>query len=75
MGKRIVFEVSISAQEERVKGFLVSTGATDIKPQFGIPYTFTAIIPDNVDIQALLSQLRATLGVGRADVDAWRFPS
>lgn len=75
MGQRIVFEVLTSAQQEHAKRLLERFGATNIQPHVGIPHTFTAIIPDNVDIQEPLSQLRATPGVGRAEVDAPRFPS
>lgn len=78
MGTRIVFEFVVSVQFEaeawdQVVAFLEDQQAKYIgSPEGEPPYVITAVLPEEIDVQGVLKQLRRMKGVGRAEEDARR---
>ena len=72
-----MFELLFTERPDRqwaqVERLLEEVGAQSIRPAAGDPpQLVTALLPEDIDADAVLRRLRAVEGIGRAEVDAIR---
>lgn len=78
MGTRIVLQLDPSEEAgsgtvEELTATLTTLGAEHVKLKSYVPDIVTAVLPEEIDIENALKELRAIDGVVDADVDAWRY--